>query len=200
MNVVENVVRSVNGGCICNVSYSVPASDIRKGATDGTDKINPYWARKDDVRKVVQNCQINLGVIYGNAINGRLDKKELPANFVPAEMKGKQEHANKHKNLCQNMDRTKTYVRYMAMGNKTMTVKYVLDGKDITAELKPFKAIKEESHTQANAGLEQEEQIVWRTLDLANITALSIMGMTISGKIEQEKEQAITEKVAETIS
>jgi len=200
MSVIETVVRSVNGGSFANVSYNVPASDIRKGATDGSDKVNPLWSRIKEVRKVVDNCQINLGVIYGKAINGRLDKKDLPADFVPQEMKGKQEHVNKHKNLCQNMDRTKTYVRYMAMGNKgTMSVKYVLDGKDVTAELKPFKAIKEESQTQANAGLEQEEQIVWRTLDLENITSLSIMGMVITGKVEQEKDIVIETKVTETV-
>ena len=196
MNVIETVVRSVNGGCFANVSYSCP-NDTLKGAKDGSGAINPFWKRKDDIRKVVDNCHINLGVIYGNAINGRLDKKELPTDFTPAEQKGKQEHINRHKNLCQNIDRTKTYIRYMVMKSNDMTVKYMLDGNDITAELKPFKAVHSEIGTQANAGLTGEEQIIWRTLDIANIKSLSLMGVTISGSVEQERESTKVAEVTE---
>ena len=179
MKAVEAVIRAITGGVFANVDYSIPAkSYIRKKATDGSVAINPLWDRKDDIRIERTNVQINLGVRYENGVNGRLIKvADLEPDFTAEglERYGKTAHSDSHKNLCQNLARTKTYVRYMPMQNKNKTSRFVLDGVDVTAQLKPFNAkVKQSSDKQTNAGLDEANQIKWRTLDLDNITELRV--------------------------
>ena len=194
MNLAETIeakVRTLVGATHCNVSYVLTdLKELRQKSPTDKSMINPYWSqiKAQEVRKVVDNAHINLGVIYENAINKKLDKKELDADFEAEAMRGKIPHINHHKCLCQNLDRTKTYISYQPKLSDNMIVKYMLGDKDITAELKPFKAIHKEIATQANAGLTGKEQIDWRTLTIANITSLIIMKETITGKIEQERE------------
>jgi hypothetical protein len=126
--------------------------------------------------KVVTNSQINLGVVYQNAVNGRLEKKDIEGDFVSKPMKGKSEHPNAHKNLCVSDKTGNTLVRYMPMGNRNMTVTYMLHGKDITDQIKCYKKPRYEAVRQANVGLGEADQIVWRTLELGNIDAIRILG------------------------
>ena len=179
MNAIETQVRAIQGAVFCKVDYATPNHALLKTSkVDGS--INPFWTRKDDIRKVVTNAAINLGVIYGNALNGRLERKDIEPNFVAQPMKGKVEHTFKHKNLCQSIDGSKTYVRYMAMPTKGMTVQYMLDGNDITDQIGLYKKVNNPVQTQTDAGLSEDEQIVWRTLDIANITALRVLGNEVT--------------------
>jgi hypothetical protein len=184
MTGIETVIRAINGGVFASVDYSIPAkSYIRKKATDGSNAINPLWDRKEDIRIERENVQINLGVVYGKAVQGRQVRKEIEPDFTPESLNktGKKAHSNPHKNLCQNMAESKTYVRYMPMQNKNKTSRFVLDGVDVTAQLKPFNAkVSNYSNKQATAGLAEDEQIIWRTLDIANITALRVLGAEIT--------------------
>jgi len=179
---IETVIRSINGGVFANVDYSIAAkSYIRKGASDGSKAVNPLWDRKDDIRLERENVQINLGVIYGKAVNGRLEKKELDANFTPVSMYGKVEHSNPHKNLCMSLDGSKVYVRYMPMKNKNTSSRFVLDGVDVTAQLAAFRKPQSKSvGRQKEAGLNEDEAITWRTLTLDNITTLRVLGMEVT--------------------
>jgi hypothetical protein len=181
MTAIEQMVREINGGCFAKVDYSTPNHGLLKTSkVDGST--NPFWVQKDEIRKVVEDCQINLGVVYGNAVNGRIIKKgDVEPDFVSKPMRGKVEHSNPHKNLC--MDEktgTKTYIRYMPMGNKGMTVKYMLNGIDITDAIKLYKSPKVDVTTQAEKGLTGDDQLVWRTLDIANVTALRVLGVEIT--------------------
>lgn len=179
---IEKVVREINGGVFANIDYSIPAKTyVRKGATDGSTAVNPLWNAIDRVRIERTNVQINLGVIYDHAINGRLERRDIEPLFEASEMAGKVSHIQPHKNLCQNADRTKTYLRYMPMHNTNSTSRFVLDGQDVTEILKPFQSIRNnESKKQTEAGLEVGQQIEWRTLDLNNITALRVLGMEVT--------------------
>src|ERR1039457_5891397 len=176
MSEIEVMARTVNGACFVKLDYDVPAADMRKGATDGSGLVNPYWAVKDSVRKVVTGAVANLGPNYANAVNGRLDKDNVGSTFVAQPMKGKVECENPHKCLCQNLDGSKVYLRYMPFDSGTKTVAYMLNGKDISAELKPYLAVRAPSGTQGSVGLVEEHQILWNTLCLSNITKIEIMG------------------------
>ena len=182
MNKIEELVRTVSHAVFANVDYSVPASAMRKTALDGTGRVNPHWAEKDSVRKVVTGALINLGVVYENAVKNRLEKVDASDGsvsvFTVQEMKGKQAHENPHKCLCQNLDRTKTYLRYQPMESKKRQVAYVLNGNDITAEIAPWISQPAASGTQGAAGL-IEEQVAWVTLDINNIIAIRILGEEI---------------------
>ena len=180
MNRLEQAIRKITGATFANVDYSSPSHGLLKTSKiDGS--INPFWASKDDIRKVVKNSLINLGVKYEQAVNGRIEKKgEVAPDFTAQPMRGKVEHSDAHKLLCQDEKTgTKTYVRYMPMSTKSMTVQYMLNGKDISGAIELYKPIKAESNTQTDKGLDGAEQIVWRTLDLANVTELRLLGDTI---------------------
>ena len=62
-----------------------------------------------------------------------------------------------------------------------MTVQYILNGKDITGAIVLYKRQLTEATRQADKGLDQNEQIMWRTLDIANITAIRVLGEEIQG-------------------
>jgi len=177
MTGIETAVRSINGGVFAKVSYETKNDTLKTSKVDGT--INPFWADKDKIVKVVEDCQINLGVVYENAVNGRLEKKDIEPTFEAGE-NWMVAHNEPHKNLCQNKDHSKTYIRYMPMGNKTMTVKYILNGQDITDAIRNYKKPHVETATQANAGLTGADQIVWRCLEVANITSINILGAEIT--------------------
>jgi len=183
MNAIEVMVRTVNGGVFASVDYTIPAkSYIVKKAKDGSGAINPLWDRKDDIVVERQNVQINLGVVYENAINGRMVRKDIEPTFDAVAMKGKVAHITPHKNLCQNVDRSKTYIRYMPCKNGNSTSRMLLDGQDVTAALVPFQSVqKDGSSRQAAAGLDATEQIAWRTLTIDNIDAIRILGVEIKG-------------------
>jgi len=182
MNQIEQKVRAIDKAVFASVDYSVPASAMRKTALDGTGRVNPHWSEKDSVRKVVTNALINLGVVYENCVKARLEKLDSSDGsisvFTAQGMNGKQAHENPHKCLCQNLDRTKTYLRYQPMESKKRQVAYVLNGNDITAEIAPWISQPAASGTQGAAGL-IEEQVAWVTLDINNIIAIRILGEEI---------------------
>ena len=175
---IEQAIRKITGGTFASVDYTTPNHGLQKGSKVlCVASPNPFWADKADIVKVVKNSQINLGVIYGNAVNGRLAKKgEVETDFISKPMKGKSEHPNAHKNLCVSDKTGNTLVRYMPMGNRNMTVTYMLHGKDITEQVKCYKKPRYEAKRQADAGLDKDEQIVWRTLELGNVDAIRILG------------------------
>lgn len=178
--IIEAVVRGVNGGCFANVDYTTKESRLRKSATDGSGDVNPLWNRKDDLQKVVTGMLVNLGVVYGRAVVNRVvGAGGDPDAFRVEAMSGKQEHAIPHKNLCQNMDRSKTYLRYMPCSTSKKTVTYLLDGKDVGAELARFIASPAPSKKQQDAGLSAGETIAWNTLDINNIDKLTVLGVTV---------------------
>lgn len=180
MEAIEQAIRSINGGVFASVDYSTPNHGLLKTSkVDGS--INPFWGRKDDIVKVVDNCQINLGVIYKNAVDGRLVKSgEVSPDYKLDACRGRVEHPNAHKNLCVSSKTGKTQVRFMPMGNKSMTVRYELDGKDITDQIKLYKKQSKPVKKQTDAGLSDDQQIVWRTMELDNIRKLRILGAEIS--------------------
>jgi len=171
----------INGATFANVDYVVPPSNMRKVSVDGNGTTNPFWGQKDKIQKVVRNMLIDLGVQYENAVKGRLDKDGKDAeDFAVHQMNGKQSHIQPHKCLAQNMDRSKTYLRYMPMETNNKTVTYLLDGKqDITEAIKPFLAVPKAAQTQIKAGLTEDRVIAWNTLDINNITALRVLGMEV---------------------
>ncbi|MCP3684191.1 MAG: hypothetical protein GY861_16030 [bacterium] len=182
MNNIESAVRKINGATFATVDYSTPNHSLLKTSkVDGS--INPFWADKADIRKVVTNSLINLGVKYEQAVNGRITKKgDVDADFTAKPMNGKVEHTDSHKLLCQDAKTgTKTYIRYMPMSTKNMEVKYVLNGKDITSAIDLYKPVKKEASRQADKGLDRSEQVMWRTLDIANVTTIRILGTEIQG-------------------
>jgi hypothetical protein len=178
MSFIESIIRKINGGVFASVDYETPKHGLLKTSkVDGTT--NPFWSQKDQIVKVVTDCQINLGVVYENAVNGRLEKKDITPDFESAP-NWMVAHTEPHKNLCQNKDHSKTYVRYMPMGNGNMTVRYMLNGQDVTDQVRKFRKVQPSASRQETAGLEKDEQIVWRVLDLANITALRVLGMEVT--------------------
>lgn len=179
VQVVEQVVRGIQGAVFAVIDYSIPAKAYlrAKAEINGVKVANPYWKRVDDIRCEHTNIQINLGVIYQNAVNGRLERKEIEPTFNAEAMQGKVPHINPHKLLCQSTDRSKTYLRYMPMKSHQSSTIFTLDGQDITDALRPFMAPqKDESKRQEDAGLNKQEQIVWRTLTLDNIKSLRVLG------------------------
>ena len=179
MTAIEQMVRQINGATFANVDYTVPVSALRKAAVDGSGAVNPLWSRKDDIRKIVTNMAINLGPCYQNAVQGRLDKDNVETEFVAQGMKGKQAHDAPHPCLCQNMDRSKTYIRYMPMPTSNKTVQYVLDGQDVGDQLVGFLAVPKAAKTQTDAGLTEDRTIPWNTLDINNITAIRLLGVEV---------------------
>lgn len=181
MNAIETVVRSISGATFANADYTIPAKAyIRKGATDGSGATNPLWNQKDDIKCVVTGAQLNLGVVYGNAVQNRIVGKGSDVEYDVDKMYGKQSHIAPHKLLCQNTDRSKTYLRYMPVKSSNKVSTFILNGVDVTAQLKPFMAKKSDSRKQAKAGLNDAEQVQWRTLDIANVDALNLLGMTVT--------------------
>ena len=180
MTKIEQMVRMVSGAVFAKVDYSVPVATLRKSAVDGSGAVCPLWNRKDDIRKEVTGMLIDLGVKYEQAIKNRLEKDGAnPDNFKAEAMNGKQAHQDDHKCLCQNMDRSKTYLRYMPMPCSP-AVRYMLDGKDVGSQLVGFLAVPKPSQKQFNAGLDEERTIAWNTLDIQNITSISLLGVVIS--------------------
>ena len=175
---IEAVIRSIKGAVFATVDYTTPNHGLLKTSKiDGS--INPFWDRKKDIVKVVDNCQINLGVIYKQAVDGRLVKTgEADPDYNLDECKGRIEHPDAHKNLCVSLKTGKVHVRYMPMGNRNMTVRYMLDGVDITDQVALYKKPKYTCKKQENAGLSEEQQIVWRTMELDNIRNLHVLGAT----------------------
>jgi len=55
-----------------------------------------------------------------------------------------------------------------------MSVSYELNGQDITEQVKLYRKPRKSTATQEAKGLSQDEQIAWRTLDIANITELRV--------------------------
>jgi hypothetical protein len=186
---VENVARSINGAIICNVDYTLNAhpSYIRKGATDGSGAVNPLWGRKADIKLVRKNVQINMGIRYTQAVNGRLEKIDATPDFEAGPMMGKVSHENPHKNICvKEKDTSVVYLCYMPMKNANHVTTYELDGKDVTDLMEAFKPVpkaKSESKKQADKGLEGKKQIGYRTLTIANIDTLTI---TLKGEAAEE--------------
>jgi len=179
MTTIEKIVRQINGGCMCNVNYTIPAKQyIRKGATDGSNKTNPLWNRINDIKIERKNVQLNLGVRYEQSANGRLIAKNYEPNFKSEAIPGRTEHNDIHKNICQDISHTKTYIRYMPMDNDNNSTKYTLNGKDVTNTLKPYMVDRSQysSVAQANAGLKGSEQIVWRTLNIDHVDTIRILG------------------------
>jgi len=177
MTKIEEAVRGINGGVFANVDYTTPKHGLLKTSkVDGS--VNPFWASKDDIRKVVTNSQINLGVVYENAINGRLVKRDVEPTFESGS-NWFIEHENKHKNLVQNRTRTSTYIRYMPILNNSMTVRFMLDGNDITDQVKLYHKPHVETKTQTDAGLTGKDQIQWRVLEIEHIDEIRILGAAI---------------------
>jgi len=184
-NKVEAAVRSITGGTFAKVNYSIVAKPyIRKGATDGSKTVNPLWAFAGDIRCERTNVQINLGARYGKVVEAHIanttGREDDDALYPVEPAKGKQAHAIPHKLLCQNMDRSKTYINYIPMQNKAITTRFTLNGVDVTAQLTPFMAKKAApSAKQAAYGLAVEDQVQWRTLEAANVTSMTLLGKVI---------------------
>ena len=176
---IEAVVRTINGGVFASVDYTTPNHGLLKTSKiDGS--INPLWDRKADIVKVVDNCQINLGAVFGSVVDGRLVKKDIEPDYEVEACKGRIEHPQPHKNLCVSTKTNKTQIRYMPMGNQNMTVRYELDGNDISEQIALYKKPKYVSKKQTDAGLNEDEQVVWRTMEIDNIRAIRILGSEIS--------------------
>jgi len=185
MTVIEQAVRKITGATFATIDYNVPAKTyIRKKATDGSGQVNPLWDKASDIRLEVQNRQVDLGVKYASMIEKKLGRKGVELDFVPEPLEnyGKQAHSDGHKLLCQNMDRSKTYLRFNPMQSKNTERSFTLDGADVTDQMKPFMAKKSVSKKQQDAGLDKEEVIEWRTLDIANVKRIeiSVLGVEIT--------------------
>jgi hypothetical protein len=78
------------------------------------------------------------------------------------------------------------------MKNTNGASRFELDGEDITDALKPYKAVTPAYVAkQAEAGLEGNDQVAWRTLNLAHIDSINILGMEIGGKAEVNIDEPI---------
>jgi len=178
---VVGMVRSINGAAFCKVSYETENHGLLKTSkADGS--INPFWSQKASIRKVVDGSLINLGVVYENAVDNRAVSRAggEPGGFESQAMRGKTECTPAHKNLCQSLDGSATYIRYMPMDCRgTMTVRYTLGGQDITAAMLKFKPVKSDVSTQSDVGLSGSDQILWRTLDVSRITRFEGNGVVI---------------------
>lgn len=171
---VEAVIRQIVGASFCKVSYTNKTHDLRKGATDGSGSVNPYWSEQKEIVRKVENAEINLGVQYPSAVEGRLSRIDGcidPDEYEYAETP--YESCNPpHKCLCQHKGTKEVFVRYMPV--KSGLVSYWLNDQDITENVRQFIAKKVECKKQTDAGLVGKDQVKWRTLSLNSVNRLEI--------------------------
>lgn len=175
---IETAIRTINGAAFCKVDYTCEKHDLLKTSKiDGS--INPLWDDNKNIKKVVKNSTLNLGVRYEQAVENRATKNGFEGTFKAQSKRGKIEHTIPHKNLCMSLDGAKTYMRYMPTASKGIEVAYMLNGTDITEDMKKYRKVKTVAKTQAAIGLTKENEIPWRTLNLDNIHKITINGLTI---------------------
>ena len=139
---------------------------------------NPFVGR---IRKVTTYIDAVLGVNYQNAVNNRLKRNELEANYVSEAPKGK-----KHYNafFYQSLDGENFYLIIGIYKNTTIKVKYIIDGHEATEQeveaLKPFL----QSHStaiqkQSEAGLSEAEQYRIVAPKAQNVVSIMLGSKTI---------------------
>ena len=166
-----NVMNSITGCQMCNLSYTTDIDHINKKLAGG--KSNPYYGRVSSLT-TLSNIQFNAN--YGNAVNNRLPK-DAEEKFEPNSLPwGEWLVPNKsitHKGA--------TYLRLYRVKNTESDVTYILDGKivtdpatisDIDAAFRPAK----ESNTQAALGIKAENQVKPFALNVADIIHCNIDG------------------------
>lgn len=140
---------------------------------------SPYLNRVEKLSTV----GMLIGASYENSINKRLEAAGLTADF----------QADKRANHLTTVEGTsgkilrnkegELLLNYTVNDRVTAQVSYLLDGKSVDAitmkQIEPWLPIKKESSKQAEAGLDEVEQVKVRTVKLKNIVCLNMRGDTI---------------------
>lgn len=134
---------------------------------------NPFYGR---VYKASYMTNVALGYDYENAVNNRLEKKDLDANFEAEKPKGKSWFEYPYI-LQADKDANVKYLRCTMRANTKAKTVYILDGKLITdtaieAEIKSFIQTSGTSKKQAESGLTDAEQVVVRDYKLDGVIYL----------------------------
>jgi len=138
---------------------------------------NPYYGRL----KVLDRANRQINYNYENAVNNRLEKQGLNANFVSDKLPwGKWLYPNKI--IVHNGE---FYLRTYSVRNSNKDTKYLLDDKIATKEqideFKPYlKDNENDSDKQKKCGLEVEFQVKPKVFNIKNIIEISIDNMKIT--------------------
>lgn len=135
-----------------------------------------------------------IGFDYENAVNNQLGREDKPLDFSAQAHKWAVPMENGCRNLVQNKDRSKTYLRIKVQGAGEPTYKF--EGQIVSKEaIAPY--LKPHRKPLTQDGVDKE--IVVRMYALANILAIKIMGedLAVGENIAEHIKvaQAVTEPV-----
>ena len=152
--VIESVITSTN----------VSARVVTECDMNKTD--NPFYGATKE-----NTVAGNIGFDYECIVNNQLGREDKPLDFAPQTHKWAIPMENGCKNLVQNRDRSKTYLRIKVQSAGEPT--YSFNGTPIAKEtITPYLKPHRKPHTQD--GVEQE--IVVRMYALSNVLSMKILG------------------------
>lgn len=169
-NMVANINSVVNflNGMVRN-TFGVVVTTSTEPRMNKTG--NPYFGR---VRKVSVITNVALGRDYQNAVNARLEREGLAADFKAEKPNGKHHFGEGGYLLQSDKDETKFYLRLTENKNTTRKVVWLLDGREATddevAAIKAFIPLYGGSAKQAAFGLNEEVKVT--DVLLENVTEI----------------------------
>ncbi len=152
--VIESVITNTN----------VSARVVTECDMNKTD--NPFYgATKENI------VAGNIGFDYECAVNNQLGREDKPLDFVPQAHKWAVPMENGCKNLVQNRERSKTYLRIKVQSAGEPT--YYFKGSPINKEtIAPYLKPHKKPHTQEGV----DKEIVVRMYALSNVLSMKILG------------------------
>ena len=169
---VISLMSCMRGNKIVRISYET-ACRMNKGGRSGD---NYLYGR---VTKRVET-QVQLGLVYENAVNNRSEKESGVRQFETEGLKGKKWVNGLYPYILSNMDETQYYLRTYLMKNIIPDTEYLVDGRKATEEemgvINQYKVVNSYSVKQAENGL-TENQVRLMDIKVENISRIVVDGV-----------------------
>ena len=147
---------------------------------------NPYFGR---VEKQTTATNARFGVDYENAVNGKLEKEGLTADFI----KGASMTDYVNAFINESHDKTKHYLKLGGNSSTKFHSEYFVDGRKATdaelAEIETFLQVSKPSQKQINAGLQPSDTYIHITINVDNIIEISQGNKTL---FQSQSKQLLT--------
>lgn len=170
---LQKIIESVKTSTFISVHVE---TEVDMNKTD-----NPFYGATKENRVAGQ-----IGFDYENAVNNQLGREDKPLEFTAQSHKWAIPMENGCKNLVQNKDRSKTYLRIKVTSSAEPTYKF--NGQEIPKEtIQPYLKPHKKPNTQEN-----DKEIIVRMYCLTNILGMKILGNelvigeTISAEYKEE--------------
>jgi len=159
---LQNVIETVKTSTFVSVHVE---TEVDMNKTD-----NPFYGATKENQVAGQ-----IGFDYETNVNNQLGREDKPLDFTAQAHKWAIPMENGCKNLVQNRDRSKTYLRMKVTSAGEPSYKF--NGQVILKEtIQPYLKVHKKPHTQADL----DKEIVVRMYCLTNILGMKILGQDLT--------------------